>query len=120
MNKIFALPALLLLCGCTAHNYPRTQLNAVSNEKNTNIYVNNEYQGSENAVLHILNRDSKDGYVYGKKKNCEDAKIKIPYKFDMGVLWILDLNNIQRLLRGDVWVVDEAKTLYNVTPRCED
>lgn len=120
MNKIFALPAFLLLCGCTAHNYPQTKIHAFSNEKNTNIFLNDEYQGSENADLMILNKESKTAYVYGKKKNCKDSKLKIAYKFDMGVFWILDLNNIPRLLTWDVWKVDDAKNLYNVTPICED
>lgn len=118
MKKFVVLCSILLLTGCTAHNYPERSIYAVSNEKNTNIYLNEEYQGNENANLRILNKESKDSYVYGVKKGCKTSKLKIAYKFDMGVFWIVDLNNIPRLLTWNVWVVDEDKTLYNVTPIC--
>lgn len=110
---------VLALTGCTAHRYPQTQIVALSHEKNTNIFLNEEYQGSERANLMILNKESKDSYVYGRKKGCEDSKLKIAYKFDMGIFWIIDLNNIPRLLTGDFWIVDEDKTVYNVTPICD-
>lgn len=119
MKKIVALSSILLLASCTAHNYPEKSIYAVSNEKNTSIYLNEEYQGSETASLRIMNKESKDAYVYGKKKGCQASKLKIAYKFDMGVFWLLDLNNIPRLLTWNVWKVDEDKSLYNVTPMCE-
>lgn len=119
MKKILVFMSILALCGCTAHTYPQRPIKAFSNEKNTNIFLNEEYQGNENADLRILNKESKETFVYGKKKGCKDSKIKIAYKFDMGVFWILDLNNIPRLLTWDVYKVDEDKDLYNVTPICE-
>lgn len=119
MKKISIIFLCAALCGCTAHTYPERPIKAFSNEKNTNIFLNDEYQGNEIANLKILNKESKESYVYGKKKGCKDAKLKIAYKFDIGVLWILDLNNIPRLFTLDVWKVDEDKDVYNVTPMCE-
>ena len=119
MKKFLILMSFFALCGCTAHTYPERTIKAFSNEKNTNIFLNDEYQGNEIANLRILNKESKTAYVYGKKKGCQDSKIKIAYKFDMGVFWILDLNNIPRLFTLDVWKVDEEKDLYNITPICD-
>lgn len=120
MKKLYIFCALAFLTGCTAHTYPEKTIIAVSNEKNTNIYLNEEYQGSEQANLRIMNKESKNAFVYGKKKGCQTSKLKIAYKFDMGVFWLLDLNNIPRLLTWNVWEVDEDKSLYNVTPDCSN
>lgn len=118
MKKIALFFVCLALCGCV-HEYNQKDIYAVSNEKNTNIFLNDEYQGAETAKLHILNKNAKESYVTGEKKGCKPAKMQIIYKFDPTIFWILNPYNIYRLITWQPWIVDEGKTLYNVTPRCD-
>ncbi len=118
MKKILVFVSILALCGCV-NRYPDKQIIAMSNEKNTDIWLNEEYQGSEYTQLRILNSQAKNSYVVGKKKGCPAKKIKIEYLFDWDVIWIVNPKQLWRLLTWDVWKVDEDKDLYNVTPECE-
>lgn len=117
MQKFLILTTILALGGC-ANRYPDKPITAMSNEKNTDIWLDEEYQGSEYTQLRILNSKAKDAYVYGKKKGCETKKLKIEYTFDYSVLWLISPSQIYRFLTWDVWKVDEDKNLYNVTPEC--
>lgn len=119
MNKIFALPALLLLCGCV-HEYNQKQIVATSSVDGTDIYLNGEYQGTNMTSLRIMNKHAKNSFVVGEKKSCKPATLQIEYKFDPTVFWVFNFSNIKRLANWDVYIVDEEKGLYNVTPRCED
>ena len=117
MKKLFILASFLTLCGCV-NKYPEQPILAISNEKNTEIWLDEEYQGSDQTNLLILNSKAKDAYVYGKKKGCPVKKIKIEYNFDITVFWIINPYQLLRLVTLDVWKVNQNKYFYNVTPEC--
>lgn len=118
MKKTIMLIFCLLIAGC-ANQYPSKPIRAMSNEAGTKIYLNDEYVGTDATTLYILNSRSSDSYVSGIKKGCEVKKLQIEYQFDYGVFNIADIRNIGRLFTGNVFVVNEEKDLYNVSPMCD-
>lgn len=117
MKKYFVL-LFFCLCSCV-HEYNQSGVYAVSNEKGTNIFVNDEYMGSETAAIRVLNRKSSNSYVRGEKKGCKSVTLPLEYRFDASVFWIINPKQLMRLFTGNVYILDENKTIYNVTPRCD-
>ena len=116
MKKIL-LATVLILSGCSCI-CPVQPVHVMSNEKNTNIYYNNEFIGADNTYAVLRNKNVEKSYFKGEKKGCETQVINIEHHFDFGVLNIFDLRNVFRLLAWDVYRVDRDKKIYNVTPRC--
>lgn len=103
-------------CSCIC---PTNPVRIVSNEKNTNIYYNGEFIGSDSTFAILKNYNVEKSTVSGEKKGCTTTTLPVSYGFDMSVLNIVDLRNVVRLLTWDVYIVDKSKDLYNVTPRCK-
>ena len=118
MKNIFTLIFLcFFITGC-AYKYPQKPIRAISNIENTKIYLNDEYAGTDYTTLYILNSKSSQSFVEGRKKGCENKNIQIEYEFDFGVLNLFNPKNVIRLLTWDVFIVNEKKDMYNVTPTC--
>ena len=118
MKKIFIVIAILALGGCSCV-CPRQPIRVVSNESNTKIYLNDEYQGTDSTHVFIPNKGVSTALLKGDKKGCHIQEMPVEHLFDYGVLNILDFRNIGRIFTGNVYVVDESKNFYNITPRCD-
>lgn len=116
MKKILLLCLLFLSgCSCICPAYP---VRVTSSEKGTNIYYDEEFIGSDSSYIVLRNKGIDKAKITGEKKGCKTTTLSPLYKFDWGVLNIIDLRNIARLLTGNVYIADTTKDLYNVTPRC--
>lgn len=116
MKKLL-LTSLLLLSGCSCI-CPNTPVRAISNEKNTNIFYNQEYIGADSTYVLLRNKGIDKAKLVGEKKGCQTTVLPVEYRFNWGVLNIVDLRNIGRLLTWDVYEADPSKDLYNLTPKC--
>lgn len=103
-------------CSCIC---PTNPVRIISNEKNTNIYYNGEFIGSDSTFAALKNKNVDKSIISGEKRGCTTTTLPVSYVFDMGVFNVVDPRNIVRLLTWDVYIVDKDKDLYNVTPRCK-
>ncbi len=117
MKKIF-IASLLFLSGCSCI-CPNIPVRAISNEKNTNIYYNNEYVGADSTYVILRNKNIDKAQLTGEKKGCQTTTLPVEYRFDWSVVNIIDLRNIARILTWDVYEAEPGKDLYNLTPKCK-
>ena len=116
MKKYLALFCCLITgCSCIC---PTEPVRVISNEKDTKIYYNGEYIGTDSTFAILRNKNIDKSYLAGEKKGCAAKIIQPDYSFDLSTLWILDLRNLVRLLSWDVYKIDDSRNLYNVTPKC--
>lgn len=116
--KNFFLASLLLLAGCSCI-CPAEPVRVISNEKGTDIYYNEEYLGSDSTYALLRNKNVRESTLSGEKKGCTTQTLPVEYGFDLSVLNVFDLRNVIRLLTWDVYIVDDSKNMYNVTPKCK-
>jgi len=118
MKIKIAMACVLFLTGCSCL-CPTAPVRVISNEKNTNIYYNDEFVGSDSTYVILRNRDIDKAKITGEKKGCRTTSLSPEYLFDWQVINILDIRNIARILTWQVYKVDYSRDLYNITPRCD-
>lgn len=124
MKKIFILFALVFLSGCASmFSGTKETILVRSEEKDSNIYLNNEYIGRDSAIAIISKKKLKNSTIRVEKKGCEPTNKKIETKFDATTLLgcfldfcIVSVLVVDGMLTG---AINEAtQTNYFVTPVC--
>lgn len=125
MKKIFILFSILVLSAC-ASMFSGTKENIVirSEDRETKLYLNNEYLGKGVAVTTISKKKLKNATITAEKKGCKSTIRHIETKIDpttfLGCFVDACLITVLAVDWGITGAVREAtQTDYFITPICD-